>query len=369
MSKLITREAFKAALQAIKDFVEKKLKAFSLDVHNIVNTEIESATKEFATKSELDKKVNEEYVDSYVQDKFNLDKDYVGTFGDYVQLLAKGATQYGLKITGFLGYLRVPDSNYDNMYYPRTEEDRIIYSDESLTFPIGRFDGGAPWSYQLYSTPGDTSSELGTKELCTGFGILRKSQFLTAQYFTEQAFQNYFKTPLLWGASSNINQFGSNGYYTYAGFRLNKNDGLPIEEYGDSVYISFTVLISGDAYKSYTLFLNNKIYTKYQNEDWCEIDKYGKITHIAEDVSNGNVTLNSDTFTIIDTPISQHVTFQLNAKQDEEIHFLFTAGDGFSCEVSESISWANDNVPTWEAGKTYEISIFNNLAVYTSYVV
>jgi len=58
MSKLITREAFKVALQAIKDFVEKKLKAFSSDVHNIVNTEIESATKELATKSELNKKVN-----------------------------------------------------------------------------------------------------------------------------------------------------------------------------------------------------------------------------------------------------------------------------------------------------------------------
>jgi len=71
----------------------------------------------------------------------------VGTFGDYVQLLAKGTTDYGLKITGFLGYLRVPDSNYDNMWNPRTEEDRIIYSDESLTFPIGRFKGGSPWTY------------------------------------------------------------------------------------------------------------------------------------------------------------------------------------------------------------------------------
>lgn len=305
MSKLITREAFKVALQAIKDFVEKKLKAFSSDVHNIVNTEIESATKELATKSELNKKVNQ---DSYAQDNnvaiFRhgensvdlLDSGY--SIGDH----NLGELKYAYPVTGD-GYYNTSTEIYGYASSPSwNESDYFIYQDIQLSVPIAKIVASAPWSMQYFSIPGDINSSH------TGSYIIVSAARL-APVFVER----FISTSTI------------------------------ATEKGVEEFVATTIIPEIDLVKDTLL----------------------KTIHVK---NSSTVLIEGNTRVILDTSVSSSITFDFEASE-KEIIIIFTAGENCSCLFTQPIVWQNDNVPTWEVGKTYEISIFNNLAVYTSYVV
>lgn len=61
------------------------------------------------------------------------------------------------------------------------------------------------------------------------------------------------------------------------------------------------------------------------------------------------------------------LTVSLNTPTDTSIvnEYLleFTVNSGATLNFPSSIKWANGEVPTFETGKTYQISIVNNLAV------
>jgi|GEM_PF-7030106 len=75
--------------------------------------------------------------------------------------------------------------------------------------------------------------------------------------------------PSTWNANSNANDYTTTGVYHFAGYRLNNNDNLPIDNYGDKTNIAFTLIvdkvdgfISSDthvpAHVSQTLILGNR---------------------------------------------------------------------------------------------------------------
>jgi len=92
------------------------------------------------------------------------------------------------------------------------------------------------------------------------------------------------------------------------------------------------------------------------------------------EITSSEYVLPSNTRTIISNLLSTNMIFNFDSDTtDKEIVVIFKLDESipsdFQCTFNAALAWQNDNVPTWEAGKTYEISIFNNLAVYTSYVV
>lgn len=317
MSKLITREAFKVALQAIKDFVEKKLKAFSFDVHNIVNTEIESATKELATKSELDSKLDQDssaqndHVAIFKQTDAGvnlLDSGYVIGNNDLgnvkVAYPVIGTGSYGSTANYVYGYADTDNLIGGQPGDSSTDVQTLVYSDITLTQPIGRTIYGAPYTLCHFNTPGDITS---------GYNHTRDITGITSDY----------DNPIIIE-------------------RVIENNTIATEK-GVEEYVTTTIVPEIDSVKDTLL----------------------KTIHVE---NSSTISIEGNTRVILDTPVSSSITFDFDASE-KEIIIMFTAGENCSCSFTQPIAWQNDNVPTWEAGKTYEISIFNNLAVYTSYVV
>lgn len=61
----------------------------------------------------------------------------------------------------------------------------------------------------------------------------------------------------------------------------------------------------------------------------------------------------------------------LNTPVDDTIlneYFIeFTCNTSMTLTISPTVKWANATIPTFESGKTYQISIVNNLAVCASF--
>lgn len=65
------------------------------------------------------------------------------------------------------------------------------------------------------------------------------------------------------------------------------------------------------------------------------------------------------------------LSITLNTPIDNTIlneYFIeFTCDASMTLTISPTVKWANSTVPTFESGKTYQISIVNNLAVCASF--
>jgi hypothetical protein len=71
-------------------------------------------------------------------------------------------------------------------------------------------------------------------------------------------------------------------------------------------------------------------------------------------------TLAANTYYVFSAPVVSLDIATIETSLDE-IVMQFTAGDGASISFPASLAWINE--PTFEAGKTYLISIVNNIAV------
>lgn len=75
--------------------------------------------------------------------------------------------------------------------------------------------------------------------------------------------------PSTWNANSNANDYTTTGVYHFAGYRLNNNDNLPIDNYGEKVNIAFSLIVDNvdgfisssthvPAHVSQTLMIGNR---------------------------------------------------------------------------------------------------------------
>ena len=82
----------------------------------------------------------------------------------------------------------------------------------------------------------------------------------------------------------------------------------------------------------------------------------------------GSHTLAPNTFYLWGT-ISSSLTVTLGSPAYgvvNEYIFQFTLSGSASLLLPSSVSWNGGTAPTWESGKTYQISIVNNIAAYLS---
>lgn len=294
MSKLITREAFKISLKAIKDYIEKKLKSVLSETKNIAEDIIKSASKEFVSKSELDSNAQNDHVAIFKQTDTGvnlLDSGY--SIGDQ----DLGEIIYVYPVTGD-GYYNTSTEIYGyTSHYIWQNTDFFVYQDTQLSVPIAQIVSSAPWTMRYFSIPGDINSPY------TGDPVMVSATKLS---------------PIV---------------------KRIVSPSIIATESGVANYVEEKIL--------------NTVHTE---------------------VSGSEYLLPSNTRTVISNPLSTNMLFNFDSDTaNKEIVVIFklaeSAPSNFQCTFNVPLAWQNDNTPTWEAGKTYEISIFNNLAVYTSYVV
>lgn len=81
------------------------------------------------------------------------------------------------------------------------------------------------------------------------------------------------------------------------------------------------------------------------------------------------ISLAPNTRTIIDQPIETlNISFGGSSTSIvEEYSLVFIASEGTQLIFANEIQWANETAPTFVSGKTYEINVIDNLALFISY--
>lgn len=306
MSKLITREAFKVALRAIKDFIEKRTLV-------LIKESTKQLSEQFASISTLDGKMDKQLqADNnnvaifqnagVVDSKYKIGDDTLGNITVAYPVMGTGS--YGSTANYVYGYTDTNNFIGGSPGDSSTDVQTLVYSDSTLTQPIGRTVFGAPYVLRHFNTPGDITSGYNSTRDVTG--IIPDS------------------------------------YNPIIVERVIENNIIATEK-GVEEYVATTIIPEIDSVKDTLL----------------------KTIHVE---NSSTISIEGNTRVILDTPVSNSITFNFNLSE-KEIIIIFTVGENCNCVFNQELNWQNDNAPTWEAGKTYEISIFNNLAVYTSYVV
>ena len=80
--------------------------------------------------------------------------------------------------------------------------------------------------------------------------------------------------------------------------------------------------------------------------------------------------MDPNTYYISSSPLSS-LTITLNEPIDNTIinEYLieFTVNSGATINFPSNLKWANGEIPVFENGNTYQVSIVNNLAIFASF--
>lgn len=130
-----------------------------------------------------------------------------------------------------------------------------------------------------------------------------------------------------------------------------------------------------DDNKTTEIYFGNRQYSLSKNEIIDIINNaLGNIsTNSSKKIVNFSSTalsMDPNTYYISSTPLSS-LTITLNEPTDNTIinEYLleFTVNSGATINFPSSLKWANGEIPTFENGNTYQISIVNNLAIFASF--